>query len=51
LSDLVQEGLATLLRKSALRPRQSLEKLAGKYEARSTEDLKEHDRAWADSIR
>jgi hypothetical protein len=51
LSDLVREGLAAVLRKSALRPRQSLEELAGKYEPRSTEDLKAHDRAWADSIR
>ena len=51
LSDLVREGLAAVLRKSALHPRQSLEGLAGKYVPRSTEDLKAHDRAWADSIR
>ena len=51
LSDLVREGLAAVLRKSALRPRQSLEELAGKYTPRSTKDLKAHDRDWADSIR
>jgi len=51
LSDLVREGLTSVLRKSALHPRQSLEELAGKYAPRSTEDLKPHDRAWADSIR
>jgi hypothetical protein len=51
LSDLVREGLAAVLRKSALHPRQSLEELAGKYAPRSTEDLKAHDRAWAESIR
>ena len=51
LSDLVREGLAAVLRKSALRPRQSLEELAGKYTPRSTQDLKAHDRDWVDSIR
>jgi len=51
LSDLVREGLAAVLRKSALRPRQSLEELAGKYAPQSVDDLKPHDRAWTESIR
>lgn len=51
LSDLVREGLALVLRKSAQQPRQSLEQLAGKYEPRASDDLKAHDRAWAEAIR
>jgi hypothetical protein len=51
LSDLVREGLSAVLRKSALQPRQSLEDLAGKYAPQKTDDLKPHDRAWAESIR
>ena len=51
LSDLVREGLASVLRRSALQPRQSLEALAGKYSPVKTDDLKAHDRAWVESIR
>ena len=51
LSDLVREGLALVLRNSALGPPQTLEELAGKYQPRSCDDLKTHDRAWAEVIR
>lgn len=51
LSDLVREGLALVLQRSAHRPRLRLEDLAGKYEPRPTGDLKAHDHVWADAIR
>ncbi|MBE2179950.1 MAG: hypothetical protein IAE97_05720 [Chthoniobacterales bacterium] len=51
LSDLVREGLTSVLQKSRHQPRQTLESLAGKYGPQSTDDLKPHDQAWADSIR
>jgi hypothetical protein len=51
LSDLVREGLTTVLRKASARQNQSLEQLAGKYEPRLTSDLKPHDRGWAESVR
>jgi hypothetical protein len=51
LSDLVREGLTSVLRRASARQGQSLEQLAGKYEGRAFEDLKPHDRAWVESIR
>ena len=51
LSDLVREGLVMVLQRSATAPRGDLEGLAGKYAARSVEDLKSHDRAWVEVIR
>lgn len=51
LSDLVREGLTLVLQKSSRQPRVPLEELAGKYEPKSCEDLKLHDRGWADAIR
>jgi len=51
LSDLVREGLTLVLQKSAKRPQVPLEELAGKYEPKSCEDLKFHDRGWVDVIR
>ena len=51
LSDLVREGLTSVLRRSSARQFQPLEQLAGKYQPRALEDLKPHDRAWVESIR
>jgi hypothetical protein len=51
LSDLVREGLALVLKRSAHQSRQPLEGLAGKYQPRPIDDLKPHDRAWAEAIR
>lgn len=51
LSDLVREGLTSVLRNASARQLQSLEQLAGKYEGRALGDLKLHDRAWVESIR
>ena len=51
LSDLVREGLTSVLRRSSARQSQSLEQLAGKYQSRALGDLKPHDRAWVESIR
>jgi hypothetical protein len=51
LSDMVREGLALVLHRAAGAPRSSLESLAGKYEPRPVDDLKPHDRAWAEAIR
>ena len=51
LSELVREGLALVLSRAAAAPRQSLESLAGKYEPRPLDDLKQHDRAWVETIR
>jgi hypothetical protein len=51
LSDLVREGLALVLHRAAGAARPSLESLAGKYEPRPVDDLKPHDRAWAEAIR
>ncbi len=51
LSDLVREGLTSVLRRASARQLQPLEQLAGKYECRDLDDLKPHDRAWAESIR
>jgi hypothetical protein len=51
LSDLVREGLTSVLHKASARRLQSLEQLAGKYEGRALGDLKLHDRAWVESIR
>jgi hypothetical protein len=51
VSDLVREGLTLVLSRSARQPGQSLESLAGKYEPRALDDLKPHDRAWAEAIR
>jgi hypothetical protein len=51
LSDLVREGLTSVLRKTSMRHTQSLEQLAGKYEPRPVDDLKPHDRAWVETIR
>jgi Arc/MetJ-type ribon-helix-helix transcriptional regulator len=51
LSDIVREGLTLALQRSARRPAQALEELAGKYSPQSFADLKGHDRAWAEAIR
>lgn len=51
LSDLVREGLALVLQRSARQPAESLEALAGKYHPQVLDDLKSHDRAWAEAIR
>jgi len=51
LSDLVREGVSLVLQRSSLRPALSLEELAGRYEPMATEDLKAHDRVWAEVIR
>jgi len=50
LSDLVREGLTSVLRKASARQSQPLEHLAGKYEPRPVSDLKPHDRVWAENI-
>jgi len=50
-SDLVRESVSLFLKgkkNGALAP---LETLAGKYTCLPTEDLKMHDRVWAESIR
>ena len=51
LSDLVREGLSSVLRRSATQSRPTLEEVAGKYEPIPTGDLKPHDRAWVESMR
>jgi len=51
LSDLVREGLAMVLQRSATASRGDLEALAGKYTAQPADDLKPHDSAWVEAIR
>ena len=50
LSDLVREGVTLVLSRVSQRPSVPLESLAGKYEPIPLDDLKPHDRVWAETI-
>lgn len=51
IADLVRESVAQLVRRADRRAMRPLDQIAGKYRPRDTDDLKQHDRAWADSVR
>jgi len=51
LSDVIRESVSLFLKSNKNKDMNPLQELAGKYSSRSTEDLKAHDRAWAESIR
>jgi predicted CopG family antitoxin len=51
LSDVIRESVSLFLKTKKKTEMTPLQELAGKYSSRSMEDLKAHDRAWAESIR
>ena len=51
LSDVIRESVSLFLKTKKKTEMTPLQELAGKYSSRSMEDLKTHDRAWAESIR
>jgi predicted CopG family antitoxin len=51
LSDVIRESVSLFLKTKKKTEMTPLQELAGKYSSRSMEDLKVHDRAWAESIR
>jgi Arc/MetJ-type ribon-helix-helix transcriptional regulator len=51
MSDFIREGVSLLLKKGSKQTHTPLEDLAGKYHPIPSEDLKAHDRNWAESIR
>lgn len=51
LSELVRVAVSELLEKIERRPTQRLEEVAGKYVGGGLSDLKDHDRAWVESVR
>lgn len=51
LSDLVREGVSLVLSRVAQQPSVPLESLVGKYEPLPMDELKLHDRVWAETIR
>lgn len=51
LSDLVREGVILLLEREGAPGAIRLEDVAGKYRAVGVNDLKAHDRDWAEAIR
>jgi hypothetical protein len=51
LSDVIRESVSLFLKSNKNKETNPLHELAGKYSSRSTDDLKAHDRAWAESIR
>ena len=51
LSDVIRESVSLFLETKKKTEMTPLQELAGKYSSRSMEDLKAHDRAWAESIR
>jgi predicted CopG family antitoxin len=51
LSDVIRESVSLFLKSNKKKETTPLQELAGKYSSRSIEDLKAHDRAWAESIR
>jgi predicted CopG family antitoxin len=51
LSDVIRESVSLFLQGKKKGGTISLESLAGKYTSRSMDDLKPHDRAWAEAIR
>lgn len=51
MSDIVREGLALVLPKLSRGGKKPLVEIAGKYRPLDTNDLKDHDHGWAESIR
>jgi len=51
MSDIIREGLSLVLPKLGQGGRKPLADIAGKYRSLSSEDLKNHDRGWVESIR
>lgn len=51
MSDVIRESVSLFLKTKKKGAPGSLEALAGKYSSRTVEDLKSHDRGWAESIR
>ena len=51
LSDVIRESVSLFLKGKKKGGKGSLEALAGKYSSRPMDDLKPHDRAWAEAIR
>ena len=51
LSDVIRESVSLFLKGNKKTGMTPLQELAGKYSFRSIDDLKAHDRAWAESIR
>jgi predicted CopG family antitoxin len=51
LSDVIRESVSLFLKGNKKTELTPLQELAGKYSSRSADDLKAHDRAWAESIR
>ena len=51
LSDLVRDSVARMLSHAEPRSPESMEAIAGKYEGGPLDGLKDHDRAWLESIR
>jgi hypothetical protein len=51
MSDVIRESVSLFFKDQKKGAPGSLEALAGKYSSRTVEDLKSHDRGWAESIR
>jgi Arc/MetJ-type ribon-helix-helix transcriptional regulator len=51
MSDFVREGVSLILKKNTPHATLPLEKIAGKFRPIAESDLKQHDRAWVNSIR
>jgi Arc/MetJ-type ribon-helix-helix transcriptional regulator len=51
MSEVVREAVTQLLDRIAQQTPGRLEDVAGKYTGGALEDMKDHDRAWVESIR
>ena len=51
MSDIIREGLTLVLPKLGQGGQKSLDSIAGKYRPLNSQDLKDHDRGWVESIR
>jgi hypothetical protein len=51
MSDIVREGLTLVLPKLGHGGQKPLAAIAGKYRPLSSQDLKDHDQGWVESIR
>ena len=51
MSDIIREGLSLVLPKLGQGGRKPLAAIAGKYRSLPLQDLKDHDRGWAESVR